>query len=213
MSRVGQSSVAGRSEPFDPFSIDDDDNNVEEETTANQTASIQRSSTAAGVLQSSPKSNSTATSKTTNTTYKRAQSPHLQQQQHLEGVPEFSVPEESAERIPTKPLPPRLNVRLTLHEEVSSTAVVNPEGESGSLSQLSIEGKVTVSFRYFRDMQMCTILIPSLFLSSTPRQELKHPMLTKTRHSAFKFRDRWHPWPTSHATTTAAFSIRRRKIL
>lgn len=200
MSRVGQSSVAGRSEPFDPFSIDDDDNNVEEETTANQTASIQqRSSTAAGVLQSSPKSNSTATSKTTNTTYKRAQSPRLQQQQHLEGVPEFSVPEEAAERIPTKPLPPRLNVRLTLHEEVSSTAVVNPEGESGSLSQLSIEGKVTVSLDISgicRCASGSTFLIPSLFLSSTLRQELKHPMLTRTRHSAFKFRDRWHPWPT-----------------
>ncbi|KAL7528594.1 hypothetical protein ACHAWF_002619 [Thalassiosira exigua] len=43
----------------------------------------------------------------------------------------------------SKPLPPRLNVRLKLHEEVSSTAVIDPDGEAGSLSQLSIEGKVT----------------------------------------------------------------------
>lgn len=47
----------------------------------------------------------------------------------------------SEEKIP-KALPPRLNVRLTLHEEVSSMAILDPEGEGGSLSQVSIEGKV-----------------------------------------------------------------------
>ncbi|KAL7541075.1 hypothetical protein ACHAXR_010614 [Thalassiosira sp. AJA248-18] len=53
----------------------------------------------------------------------------------LEGV----VPEGKS----PKPLPPRLNVRLILHEEVSSSAVLDPEGDVGSLSQVSIEGKVT----------------------------------------------------------------------
>lgn len=46
-----------------------------------------------------------------------------------------------------KPLPPRLNVALTLHEEVSSVAIVDPSGgetTGGSLSQLSIDGTVTV---------------------------------------------------------------------
>ena len=59
------------------------------------------------------------------------------------------------ERSP-KPLPPRLNIRLTLHEEVSSSAVVDPDGDGGSLSQLSIDGKVSVSafekFAYAQDI-------------------------------------------------------------
>lgn len=54
----------------------------------------------------------------------------------------------SLERVPeegtAKPLPPRMTVRLNLHEEITSTAVADPGGgESGSLSQLSIEGKIT----------------------------------------------------------------------
>ena len=44
----------------------------------------------------------------------------------------------------TRPLPRRLNGRLTLHEEVFSTAVEGMEDEGDSLSQLSIEGKVMV---------------------------------------------------------------------
>lgn len=51
--------------------------------------------------------------------------------------------EAMAEERTPKPLPPRLNVRLMLHEEVSSTAVIDPDGEGGSMSQLSIEGKVS----------------------------------------------------------------------
>ena len=44
----------------------------------------------------------------------------------------------------SKALPPRLVIRLSLHEEVSSTVVVDPDDEGGSLSQLSIEGKIMV---------------------------------------------------------------------
>lgn len=77
-----------------------------------------------GVSQSRTQSYATTTSRTTNRSAK------------LEGVQKDRSP---------KPLPPRLNIRLALHEEVSSSAVVDPGGDGGSLSQLSIEGKVSVS--------------------------------------------------------------------
>mmetsp|Transcript_52873 Transcript_52873/g.112334 ORF Transcript_52873/g.112334 Transcript_52873/m.112334 type:complete len:339 (-) Transcript_52873:239-1255(-) len=52
------------------------------------------------------------------------------------------APEGAAEQSNPRALPPRLVVRLSLHEEVSSTAVASPDDEGGSLSQLSIEGKI-----------------------------------------------------------------------
>mmetsp|Transcript_13471 Transcript_13471/g.22024 ORF Transcript_13471/g.22024 Transcript_13471/m.22024 type:complete len:339 (+) Transcript_13471:79-1095(+) len=39
-------------------------------------------------------------------------------------------------------LPPRLVVKLALYEDISSTAIVDPNGEGGSLSQILIEGKI-----------------------------------------------------------------------
>lgn len=46
-----------------------------------------------------------------------------------------------------KPLPPRINVKVALHEEISSTAVVDKDADGGvSMSQLSIEGSVTVRY-------------------------------------------------------------------
>ena len=44
----------------------------------------------------------------------------------------------------TSKLPARLNIRLVVHEEVSSTAVMDSNNESSSTSQLDIEGKVVV---------------------------------------------------------------------
>ena len=115
--------------PFDPFSVVDDDD--EEEETTNSRANIK-----------STGSDSSNTSKTTNTRKSKQSKqskqnidPHLLQQDNRYNL--ASVQESTG----TKPLPPKLRVRLTLHEEVSSMAV----GDRGSMSQLSIEGKVTVS--------------------------------------------------------------------
>lgn len=102
-----------RQSPFDPFSSFDDDCNDNE---GGQVASKD------GARSKSKKS--TAMSSTNSRSRQRS----------LDRVQEEVGP---------KPLPPRLNVRLTVHEEISSTAVADPGGESGSLSQLSIEGKVT----------------------------------------------------------------------
>jgi len=111
--------------PFDPFSVVDD----EEETTANNSRANIKSTG----------SDSSNTSKTTNTRKSKQSKqnidPHLLQQDNRYNL--ASVQESTG----TKPLPPKLRVRLTLHEEVSSMAV----GDGGSTSQLSIEGKVTVS--------------------------------------------------------------------
>ena len=111
--------------PFDPFSVVDD----EEEETNNSRANIK-----------STGSDSSNTSKTTNTRKSKQSKqnnidPHLLQQDNRYNL--ASVQESTG----TKPLPPKLRVKLTLHEEVSSMAV----GDGGSMSQLSIEGKVTVS--------------------------------------------------------------------
>ena len=107
--------------PFDPFSINEENVSPRDEVSQTNTNNIKGTG-----------SHSRNTSRTTNTT---KQTKHSQQ---LESVKEHHTG--------TKPLPPRLNVRLTLHEEVSSTAVADTEGgNGGSLSQLSIEGKITVS--------------------------------------------------------------------
>ena len=111
---------------FDPFNIDDD-----KDQGIVPSSSTKAAPTASLLSQSSTDSYTSGTSKTTNTAAKRAAA----KQQHL-----GSVKEEG-----TLKLPPRLNVRLTLHEEVSSTAVANPGGQGGSLSQLYIEGSVRVS--------------------------------------------------------------------
>jgi len=80
-------------------------------------------------------------------------------------------------------LPPRLVVKLSLHEDVSSTAVVDPDGEGGSLSQLSIEGKIMAQVE------------SSNALKSTPFSlELSGPMvslanITCNKHSALDDKD------------------------
>ena len=73
-------------------------------------------------------------------------------------------------------LPPRLDVRLHIHEDVSSKAVDDPDGGAGSLSQLYIDGKVMVSYwlrvRILRPKKgLCTEL-------SFLRRKLTHPMET-----------------------------------
>lgn len=107
------------SSPFDPFAFDDGDD---------------RAASPRGIQHGDGHSFTTATSKTTATSCtkntRRTKSPALDSG--------GSRRSDSA-----KPLPPRLNVRLSLHEEVSSMAVANPDGDGGSLSQMSIEGTVT----------------------------------------------------------------------
>ena len=113
---------------FNPFNIDDDKDQGILPSSRNKAAPM------ASLLSQSTSTDSytSGTSKTTNTASKRAAAT---QQQPLESVKEEG----------TLKLPPRLNVRLMLHEEVSSTAVANPGGHGGSFSQFSIEGVVRVS--------------------------------------------------------------------
>lgn len=119
--------------PFDPFNFDDlvDDGQQDHDEDRGDGAASPMAVSAASAGQNSGGTHTTTTSKTTNTTRKRSK--QQQQPDRLQAVREEATP---------KPLPPRLNVRLTLHEEVSSSAVVDTEGDGGSLSQLSIEGKV-----------------------------------------------------------------------
>ena len=106
--------------PFDPFSINEENVSPRDEVSQTNTNNVKGTG--------SHSSNASRNRQT-------KQAKHSQQ---LESVKEHHTG--------TKPLPPRLNVRLTLHEEVSSTAVADTEGgNGGSLSQLSIEGKITVS--------------------------------------------------------------------
>lgn len=82
------------------------------------------------------------TSKTTNTTNKQRQQ---QQQQSNAHVPETPL-QLSRSTSANKRLPPRLNVKLSYHEEVSSNSIKsNAENVVGSLSRLSVTGKIMVS--------------------------------------------------------------------
>lgn len=82
------------------------------------------------------------TSKTTNTTNKQRQQ---QQQQSNAHVPETPL-QLSRSTSANKRLPPRLNVKLSYHEEVSSNSIEsNAENVVGSLSRLSVTGKIMVS--------------------------------------------------------------------
>jgi hypothetical protein len=78
------------------------------------------------------------TSKTTNTTNKRRLKTSFQndEQVHvsLEGVSHFSRGK----------VKPRLNVKLSYHEEVSSTSAKEMENGGGSLSRLFVTGKIMV---------------------------------------------------------------------
>ena len=80
------------------------------------------------------------TSKTTNTTKKQRR-----QQQSNAHVPETPL-QLSRSTSANKRLPPRLNVKLSYHEEVSSNSIEsNAENVVGSLSRLSVTGKIMVS--------------------------------------------------------------------
>mmetsp|Transcript_32170 Transcript_32170/g.68082 ORF Transcript_32170/g.68082 Transcript_32170/m.68082 type:complete len:368 (-) Transcript_32170:144-1247(-) len=115
-------------DPFDPFSFEDEIERARSPdtiaTSVNESNAYERplspqSHQSSAYQQSSANSASTDTSKTTNTAKRSA-----------------------GTKSPT-PLPPRLVLRLALHEEVSSLAVLDPDDrEGGSLSQLTIEGSV-----------------------------------------------------------------------
>jgi hypothetical protein len=106
--------------PFDPFNFGDDDDD-EQLVSPATTSAVKRTNDRS-------RSGSTSTSRTTN-----------KNRTETAGGDELKVDTTS------KSLPPRLNVRFTLHEEVSSSATVDQSSEGGSLSKLSIEGKVMVS--------------------------------------------------------------------
>jgi hypothetical protein len=106
--------------PFDPFNFGDDDD--DERLVSPATTSAAKASIDTG--------GSTSTSRTTN-----------KDRTETAGDDELKAVTEDT---PSKPIAPRLNVRLTLHEEVSSSATVDRSSDGGSLSSLFIEGKVMV---------------------------------------------------------------------
>jgi hypothetical protein len=118
---------------FDPFSfVDDDDDErvVSPATTTTTTTTTTMKSTSI-----SSGSCSTSTSRTTNT----ISNADIAKENRLKAVKEDTN---------LKPIPPRLDVKFTLHEEVSSSATMDQSCEGGSWSQLFIEGKVSVSIEY-----------------------------------------------------------------
>ena len=114
--------------PFDPFSYDDDDQFTPGSNTipaGKSTSASHPGSPAVSYSTSRCESQSftTATSRTMNTTKKQ---------------PVHDGPSK------VLALPPRMNVRLSLHEDVSSSAI--KDGNGGiSMSQLFVEGKIVVS--------------------------------------------------------------------
>ncbi len=116
-------------ESFDPFSFGSFGDEEEEQRSSNESGEISarkpavaNSYYATGL--SASHSCTTVTSKTNNTSKKPRDPP-------------------PTNRIVA--LPPRLNVRLSLHEEVSSTAILDDDNNNDlSTSQLFVEGKITV---------------------------------------------------------------------
>jgi hypothetical protein len=113
--------------PFDPFNIGDDDKDERVASPVTTKTKTTTTTTAANSTIISSGSCSTSTSRTTN----------------KNSTAKIST--ENLRRPNPKPLPPRMNVRFTLHEEVTSSALFDQSCEGGSLSQLFIEGKVVVS--------------------------------------------------------------------
>ena len=111
-------------EPFDPFSYDEED------------------------YDEPSKAATDGTSKTTNTTNKRRQQQPIGQGEgeHIALSLEELPLQLSSSISAKKRLPPRLNVKLSYHEEVSSNSI-EEKGKSlgGSLSRLFVTGKIMVS--------------------------------------------------------------------
>ena len=112
--------------PFDPFNFVDDDDDERVVSPATMTP--------AKSTNISRGSCSTSTSRTANTNRKA----DISKENRLKVVEEDAI---------LKPTSPRLNVRFTLHEEVSSSATLDQSCEGGNLSQIFIEGKVMVSMK------------------------------------------------------------------
>lgn len=110
-------------EPFDPFSYDEED------------------------YDEPSKAATDGTSKTTNTTNKRRQQQPIGQGEGEQALSLEELPLQlSSSFSANKRLPPRLNVKLSYHEEVSSNSI-EEKGKSlgGSLSRLFVTGKIMVS--------------------------------------------------------------------
>jgi hypothetical protein len=129
------------SEPFDPFSYHEDDINLLPPTPSPNSKSHG----------SSPSTDNT--SKTINTAHKRVQHQHKQQgnndlvkADHLEELP---LSHSRSTSNTSNRLPPKLKVKLSHHEEVSSSSLVQKDGvgdgSGGSLSKLFVTGKIMVS--------------------------------------------------------------------
>ena len=138
-------------EPFNPFSFEQDVKCTQKSLVIlpGEVIDDSRTRSGAGSRNSGSRTNDTSqtndTAKTNNTKDYRLQQRHQRHRQHkhLHEIQEHR-------HTKTLAIPPRLHVRLSLHEEVSSTAIlesVNQNGGEGgsSMSQLFIEGKVVVS--------------------------------------------------------------------
>ena len=118
------------SEPFDPFSYEDEQDEPSKAATED-------------------------TSKTANTTNKRKQPQDHQNVQSGEAESIYVSLEElpfelSRSTSANKRLPPKLNVKLSYHEEVSSNSIEEKDSQGrnisgGSFSRLFVTGKITVS--------------------------------------------------------------------
>ncbi|KAL3803015.1 hypothetical protein HJC23_011638 [Cyclotella cryptica] len=148
------------SQPFDPFSLDEDHDNQIVPTTPNSKSS--RGGVVSLTSGDEPSKAATDdTSKTTNTTSKRLQRQiedsrhksildnHVGDSHSLEGGLPFGTSRSASTA--SKRLPPRLNVKLSYHEEVTSSSIVETQdrtethaGSGGSLSRLFVTGKIRV---------------------------------------------------------------------
>lgn len=143
------------SESFAPFSFEDDEgedrSSNESDKILTRKPAVTNNHYATGL--SASHSFTTATSKTNNTSKKLRDPPTSRM----------------------VALPPRLNVKLALHEEVSSTAILDEDNNGDlSTSHLFVEGKITVScclshrifsnYLIFRNLKYCFQLISCLAL-------------------------------------------------
>jgi hypothetical protein len=150
------------SQPFDPFSFDDDHDNRIAPTTPNSVSS--RGGDVSHTSGDEPSKAATDdTSKTTNTTSKRMQRQIEAERNHrdktwdnarvhhnLKGVTPLSASRSTS--TVSKRLPPRLNVKLSYHEEATSSSIAERQdgrdthaGSAGTVSKLAMTGKITVS--------------------------------------------------------------------
>lgn len=117
---------------FDPFSIDDDDYDDDDKKSNSNTNN--GNVIGGGQREGTVISASGASSRTNRKQHGMANGSSLQSMSN------------SISTTTTSKLPARLTVTLVLHEEVSSTAILDSTHKSGSTSsQLDIEGKLVVS--------------------------------------------------------------------